>query len=211
MLTGPTNKNHYFLHTSDFSNELSCFKWLSSLIDNTSRTLSASVFIPSLACWPIGSNRSGVGNSSWVTLFGDRSPSIFSGIGTELVGGFGITFILDSGESGEFSSGEPISTILSIDFIKGFDVLLLALLISSLVDGIGVVDGVILGSITRVCRPKVRCVGDTGACSTQFWSIKQCKWKISFKNLFLASKTEIEKWVSWKSIYLIWSDPSQVV
>lgn len=105
-----------------------------------------------------------------MTLFGDNKPSIFSDIGTELDGGFGITFIFDNGESGEFSSGDPISAILSIDFIAGF-VLVLALL-SSLVDGMGVVVGVILGSTTRVCRPNVRWVGDTGACSTQFRSNK---------------------------------------
>lgn len=109
---------------------------------------------------------------------------MFSGIGTEFVGGLGITFILDNGDSGEFSSGDPISTILSIDLIRGFAALVLALLVSSLVDGIGVVDGVMLGSMTRVCRPKVRCVGDTGACSTQFWSTKYCKRKISLELIF---------------------------
>lgn len=71
-------------------------------------------------------------------------------------------FIFDSGDS-----GDPISAILSMDFSTGFELLGF---ISSPDGGTGVVDGVKLGSMTRVCRPNVRCVGETDVCSTQFES-----------------------------------------
>lgn len=50
--------------TSDLS-KLSCFMKLVSGTDSASRTFSANELIP---CWPMGSNRSGVGNSNCETL-----------------------------------------------------------------------------------------------------------------------------------------------
>lgn len=106
--------------------------------------------------------------------------------------GFGIMFIFDNGDS-----GDPISAILSMVLCVGLELLGLA---SSVDIGTGVVDGVILGSIIRFCRPNVRGIGETEVCSTQFGSNENYKnVRIFIAYEFFLSEKEIQ-WneIEWK-------------